>query len=661
MSLPVPSEQTHLTHPKYRADIDGLRGIAVLSVVGFHAFPFWDRGGFIGVDIFFVISGFLISSIIFDNLEHKSFSFIEFYIRRINRIFPALLLILAASLVFGWFVLLPDAYKQLGKHIAGGAGFVSNFVLWNESGYFDNEAASKPLLHLWSLGIEEQFYIVWPLLLAFVWKRKWGFVTVTAIIAAVSFAFNIYMVGNNPAAAFYLPSARFWELMIGCLLAYIVLYKPYMNRRHPNAQSIFGCLLIVLGLMLIDKERTFPGWWALLPTFGTFFLISAGPKAWVNRHVLSSKSLVWVGLVSYPLYMWHWPLLSFASIVEGEIPSRAIRIAAVAISVALAWLTYKLIEKPIRFGMNAKAKSFALLASIIVVGYAGHYCNIGDGLPSRLPEETKKFVRSPYIVWDQFGKFVRWNKCYLQLPSLAKHDPSCFEQTRPLLALWGDSHAASLYPGIKTLQNQQNFGIIQLTQSGCAPVFDLPILVYRKNCNEVNQNVLDELEKSKPDVLILQAAWKHADYPLSDDEMNSKFANTLKKIKQGLPTTNIIVIGPFPRWQNSPHYVVYLNWKKNFDKTREPDIMQKATRFDDVDMILANVSKNAAVKYISAIDLLCNAEGCLSRVGEGPSDYVAVDYAHLSRAGSVYFAESIKQEIFSALHSNPMLDDSLRN
>src|SRR4030065_1483737 len=191
MSLPVPSEQTHLTHPKYRADIDGLRAIAVLSVVGFHASPYWIRGGFVGVDIFFVISGFLISSIILSNLSKGTFSFAEFYARRIKRIFPALILVMATCYVFGWFVLLPDEYKQLGKHIIAGAGFVSNFCFWQEAGYFDNSADTKPLLHLWSLGIEEQFYIVWPLLLYLALKRRFNFLFLAITIFAISFSVNV--------------------------------------------------------------------------------------------------------------------------------------------------------------------------------------------------------------------------------------------------------------------------------------------------------------------------------------------------------------------------------------------------------------------------------------------------------------------------------------
>jgi peptidoglycan/LPS O-acetylase OafA/YrhL len=197
VSIQLNSTQNHLTHPKYRPDIDGLRAVAVLAVVLFHAFPGLIRGGFIGVDIFFVISGYLISTIIFENLDRGSFSFREFYVRRIKRIFPALIVVLLACFAFGWFALLADEFNQLGKHIAAGAGFVSNIVLWGEAGYFDNSAETKPLLHLWSLGIEEQFYIVWPLLLWFAWKRKFNLLTIAVLIAIISLALNIKGMVNS--------------------------------------------------------------------------------------------------------------------------------------------------------------------------------------------------------------------------------------------------------------------------------------------------------------------------------------------------------------------------------------------------------------------------------------------------------------------------------
>jgi peptidoglycan/LPS O-acetylase OafA/YrhL len=462
MSLPVPAEQTQLTHPKYRADIDGLRAIAVLSVVGFHAFPLWVKGGFIGVDIFFVISGFLISSIIFDNLERNCFSFAEFYSRRINRIFPALFIVLAASFAFGWLALFPDEYKQLGMHIAGGAGFVSNFILSNENGYFANSAAKQPLLHLWSLGIEEQFYIVWPLLLAFVWKRKWSFVAITATIAASSFAFNIYTINKDPTAAFYLPASRSWELMIGGLLAYIALHLPNLNKQHKNVQSIFGCMLIALGLAFLGKERMFPGWWALLPALGTFFLISAGPKAWFNRHVLSNKLLVWVGLISYPLYLWHWPLLSFARIVEGEVPSRVIRISAVLISIALGWLTYRFVEKPIRFSGHVRPKAIVSGVLMMVIGFAGFGIYEHDGENFRNDVEKAQ---------DLFQRPVHYTRCSAGPIKLSYCSLS--SNHVPTRAIFGDSHAAHLFPGIAELDKNNTWLLIG--NYSCPPIVGIKV------------------------------------------------------------------------------------------------------------------------------------------------------------------------------------------
>lgn len=401
------AQQPQLSHPKYRPDIDGLRAAAVLAVVAFHAFPNWLRGGFIGVDVFFVISGYLISTIIFESLDKSAFSFSEFYSRRIRRIFPALLLVLIACFVFGWFVLLADEYKQLGKHIAAGAGFISNFILWNEAGYFDNSAETKPLLHLWSLGIEEQFYIVWPLFLWFAWKRKFNLLIITIVVAVVTFILNIKGVKQDIVATFYSPQTRFWELLSGSLLAWFTLYKKgaSSNIKHKvdfwlsrivyrktqevegktlsNALSFFGLLLLVYGFLQINKELSFPGWWALVPVLGALLIITAGSKAWVNRVILSNRVAVWFGLISFPLYLWHWPILSFARIVESEAPGRSIRVAAVVLSIVLAWLTYKLVECPLRFGKHGKAKVVVLVVVMTIIGFFGYILYQKNGFPER--------------------------------------------------------------------------------------------------------------------------------------------------------------------------------------------------------------------------------------------------------------------------------------
>lgn len=382
----------HLLHPKYRPDIDGLRAVAVLSVVAFHFFPAWMKGGFIGVDVFFVISGFLISTIIVENLDRGTFSFSEFYARRIKRIFPALIFVLTATLIFAWFSLLPEELNQLGKHVMAGAGFVLNLALWSESGYFDNSADTKPLLHLWSLGIEEQFYIVWPFLLWATWKRQLNLFLVTFLLLIGSFILNIWLIHTNPVTTFYSPLTRFWEFLCGSLLAFYSLrktnsaimnsylfttkesircefYSKIVNQLvSPSVVSFIGMGFLIISFCLINKDMGFPGYWALLPVLGSVLIILAGPKAWVNRKILSNKIFVWFGLISFSLYLWHWPLLSFGRIVYSDTPSLNYRIVAVLLSVVLAWLTMKFVERPLRFGAHKSSlKVFGLSIYLIAL------------------------------------------------------------------------------------------------------------------------------------------------------------------------------------------------------------------------------------------------------------------------------------------------------
>ncbi len=304
----------------YRPDIDGLRAVAVLAVVSFHAFPQLTPGGFVGVDVFFVISGFLISTIILKAHAQNTFSYARFYARRIRRIFPALMLMLAASLVFGWFALTPNEFAELGRHAAAGTLFVSNLALWREAGYFDHEAQLKPLLHLWSLGIEEQFYLIWPLFLL-------RFRRATAALVAVvvlSFAANVWLVHSKPDATFYMPFTRFWELASGALLAQLALmapngdalgglrrFAPFLgdSRALRDALSVAGTLLVLAPVLRLSHTASFPGFWAALPVLGTVALIAAGQRAIINRRLLSAPPMVLIGLISYPLYLWHWPLL----------------------------------------------------------------------------------------------------------------------------------------------------------------------------------------------------------------------------------------------------------------------------------------------------------------------------------------------------------------
>ena len=508
--------RAHLTHPKYRADIDGLRAIAVLLVVGFHSSPEWFLGGFVGVDIFFVISGFLISTIIFDSLERNSFNYVEFYVRRINRIFPALLLVMIVSLMFGWLILLMDEYRQLGKHVVGGSGFVSNNVLWGESGYFDNEARTKPLMHLWSLSIEEQFYILWPLLLGVCWKKRWSFLAITAVVAVISFAYNIYTTSEDMAAAFYSPVARFWELMIGGLLAYAKLHRPRLTDKHNNWQSILGFTLLLLSQILINKGELFPGWLVLLPTVAAFLIISAGTDAWLNKNILSCKLFVWFGLISFPLYLWSWSLLAFVQIVEGGMPPRNIRMASVFISIALAWLTYKFIEKPIRSCVFSNRKPIVLMIVMAGVFFAGFMVNKGVLKPRNNNSDDQKLVAAAGD-WDYPGKLKEHR--YLG-ETLYYVDGKNSDTT----VLWGDSHVAQYGPRISELMQQTNkeFNTVYFsTFGGCPPI---PNIFEIKDtlgmCDKSRVATLAFIKQRQVKVVVIGGCW------------NCYFLNQLEDTKQ---------------------------------------------------------------------------------------------------------------------------------
>ena len=394
------SGTSRLKHPNYRPDIDGMRAIAVLAVVANHAFPGRLPGGFIGVDVFFVISGFLISTIIFENLDSGTFTFREFYSRRIRRIFPALIITLVGVLVLGWLLLISEELTQLGKHVAAGAAFLSNFVLQGEAGYFDSSSETKPLLHLWSLGIEEQFYIAWPLILWFAWKRQINLLTITLLLAIASFYLNVQGVKTDPISTFYLPHTRFWELMTGSALAWVTIYLKesklglrlaidrllnrivFRNPREPDERTlrnfiaIVGSSLLIFGFLVFDKSTTYPGISALIPVLGSLLLIYAGPAAWINQKLLSNKILVWFGLISFPLYLWHWPLISFVWIIEGGVPPTVTRALAVLVAIVLAWATKVFIEQPFRFGKERiRLKVLILCLSLSMIGFTGLLLN----------------------------------------------------------------------------------------------------------------------------------------------------------------------------------------------------------------------------------------------------------------------------------------------
>ena len=468
----------------YRSEIDGLRAFAVLSVVIFHTFPGWLKGGFIGVDIFFVISGFLITSHIFQQLEHGEFDFADFFARRIRRIFPALILVMAVALMFGWFVLLADEYAQLGKHVAASALFFINFILAGESGYFDNVAETKPMLHLWSLAIEEQFYILWPLVLWLAWKKNFNLLIISLAVALISFYLNLQLVHSKPVQTFFWPLGRFWELLIGSILAWLFLYererftmaRSWIDQYLPkficakslhfdgfsivDVISLSGIMLLAFGVFRINESLPFPSLWGIIPTFGAVLIISAGSKARFNRLLFMNPIAVWFGLISYPLYLWHWPILSFLQIVYGEMPDMHVRVYAVLMSIFLAWLTYVFIERPIRFGLERNRKTIVLILGLFFVGSLGWYVNKNNGETNY--NSALKFISDAKGDWSYPDGLLRSTDVERVFVTSEK----------PVQVIFlGDSHIEQYGPRVVDLYKKGlTKEVAFITSGGCAPI-----------------------------------------------------------------------------------------------------------------------------------------------------------------------------------------------
>jgi len=633
-------------HPKtagqfnYRPDIDGLRAIAVLAVIGFHAFPTWVRGGFVGVDVFLVISGYLISNILITGMERGSFCFSQFYMRRIRRIFPALIVVLLACMVAGWLVLFSSEYKALGKHVAGSAAFVSNLVLWNEAGYFDKAAATKPLLHIWSLGIEEQFYIVWPLLLFLVWRRKAATLVLLLLLLTFSFAFNVASI--DPVMDFYSPLTRFWELMAGAVLAYLSLHPPALkiigagagsDSVTRNVTAVVGLLLIVATVLTIDETRKFPGWWALPPVAGTYLMIASGPRAWINNKLLATRGLVAIGLISYPLYLWHWSLLSFIRIVNGTAPSPGAAGLAILLSFALAWLTYLLVEKPLRFDKSQPTKAVALLTAMAMVGLCGYFTYAKGGFAFRNPG-AEELVAAP--------------QDYEHLDGLALGNPD-----GPETILIGDSTMGQYIPRVRRLVEQDAIDlnrnrIVFYLGAGCLPI---PDTAYDTNpgCAHFVDEMIPMLNNDAITTVAFASFWtdhfKYSSFYFRSDEPREffqfsqaareralvKFGNLISDLVKSNKRVFIILETPTgaaydPETQLPSGWYRLLKRPKIIDDPKRSDVEKFNS---EIDRRVQDVAELAGARVIRPMDYLCDKDVCPAST-DGHVRYIDFDHLRAS-------------------------------
>ncbi|MEI9940712.1 MAG: acyltransferase family protein [Pseudomonadota bacterium] len=610
----------HLSHPSYRPDVDGLRAVAVVSVLAFHAFPSVLPGGFIGVDVFFVISGYLISRIIDASLSEGRFSLAEFYARRVKRIFPALLLVLSACYAFAWFTLFADEFQQLGKHIAGGAGFVSNWLFWDESGYFDSSAETKPLLHLWSLGIEEQFYFVWPIALWAAWKCRLNGLWLAGVLACASFAWSIHCTSTDAVSAFYLPHARAWELLTGATLAY--LERLRRDREAPGPRSIWlghaaslaGVALLGFGLYATNSTRSFPGWWALPPTVGAALCIFAGPHACFNRILLARRALVLIGLVSFPLYLWHWPFLAFARVIQGEEVSARVRAAALVLALLFSILTYRFVERPLRAPQAARKWPIPiLLVGMVAIGAAGLAAFLVQGFPERAAAASAQRFQKQFAAWPYENN--RLCKTRYPFPEARAYSAwFCMinRDADPTLLVLGTSYANHLYPGLVSNPHTQAHTILSI--GSCSVELGYiehnPSLAKNFACNDTRpahqRQLIDELVKKAGTV-------KYAIIDGLSYQRDDEFIPNLERRVTFLEENGIQVIVFVPHIRAN-----HRNLRGCFARRLHPRALNcdlEPTARDDMNKdfapVVARLShSHPAVKFFDQNQVFCDAKGC---------------------------------------------------
>jgi peptidoglycan/LPS O-acetylase OafA/YrhL len=627
---------------KYIPAIDGLRAMAVLSVILFHAFPNAIPGGYIGVDIFFVISGYLITNIVVTQASSGIFSFKDFYARRIRRIFPALIIVLVSVYALGWFVMLADEFKQLGKHIAAGAGFVANWAYWLESGYFDELHELKPLLNLWSLGVEEQFYIFWPCIILLLVRLKINLRATLLFLVALSFLLNIFFIKDHQSATFYLPFSRFWELGLGGILA---VEKGAISKWKLSSTLMFSCgvLAILAPMFLLSSKSLFPGWAALTPVLGSALILMSMQAGSIGSTLLSNRLLVYLGLISYPLYLWHWPVFSFARLMKGIPLSVFEGIALLVACIFLAFLTHYLIEKRVRH--QGTKTVFFLCILLGAIGFQGWNTYDRGGLEYRL----RKTIQIPA---QQKRDFVKWeDKGMLPIgdcdPGFIYPEAHVCAQSNwekgADIAVVGDSHAFSAYWGIS--KAYANSHVIRLLgQGGCAPLMNAGSFGSYFSCEKNMNSQLLWISKNSniKTVFIIQR-----NRALTSDAERSSYADSMKQTFDLLLASNkkVIYVYSVPELNFEPRLCVGslpLGRKNPVDSCTYPLARELHRQSSFRKTILGVLSQYPSVDTFDPANILCKEGVCHAVIDDR---VMYTDTNHLSESGSYLQGLEIKKQL----------------
>ena len=618
---------------QHRREIDGLRAVAVLPVILFHAGFQMFSGGFVGVDIFFVISGYLITSILIEELAAGKLSILRFYERRARRILPALFTVMAACIPFAWFMMLPNRFKDFSESLIAVVFFGSNILFWRESGYFEPAVDLKPLLHTWSLAVEEQFYLLFPLLLLVLWRfGRTTSVGVIVTIAVVSLLISEVGWRYAQTANFYLAPSRAWELLAGSICAFVLTGRA---QRTSNLLSLVGLALILGSVFVYDERTPFPSLYALAPVGGTVLIVLfAGNGTWVAR-LLSTPILVGIGLISYSAYLWHQPIFAFARI-GGVDPGDGLVMGGLALaSFGLAWVTWAFVEQPFRNRarplLPARRQVFAASAAVglvfVGIGIAGH---LTDGFAGRLTATERAVLR-----YADYPADVPYRKrsCMLMLDQgVGDVDPNCWRGARQLLI--GDSHAAGFAAG---LRDHPEIGV--LTAASCPPVMDFAIFRL-PGCDGINAFRLDLIDDMRPDVVYMLAAWTEYWYR---PDYQRQFARMLDRVVAS--GAQVVVIGGLPRFTpNLPEMVL----KQGTPLQPGAEVRTDLAEVRRIDDDLRRMAKAHGARFHDMLADLCPAgDACLAVVPRQTDDFdplggpalFAFDLAHPTASGAAVLVQ----------------------